>query len=75
MLLLYIGFSETCNSKKADVVAQSLIKQGLAQIKDREVKARELLTLQLRQEVVQNYKGTLASRDILRHCDEYSDYR
>ena len=35
----------------------------------------ELLNLQLRLEVVKNYKGTLASRDILRHCDEYSDYR
>lgn len=66
---------KTDNFKKADAVAQSLIKQGLAQIKDREVKAQELLNLQLRLEVVQNYKGTLASRDILRHCDEYSDYR
>lgn len=66
---------KTDNFKKADVTAQSLIKQGLAQIKDREVKAQELLNLQLRLEVVKNYKGTLASRDILRHCDEYSDYR
>lgn len=66
---------KTDNFEKADAVAQTLIKQGLAQIRDREVKAQELLNLQLRLEVVQNYKGTLACMDILRHCDEYSDYK
>lgn len=51
-----------------------LIRQGLDMIENREVKAQELLFLHKRLEVVKNYAGTMASKDILRHCDEYNDY-
>lgn len=50
------------------------IKDGLAMIEDREIKARELLRLQLRLSVVQDFNGTAACEYVLRHCDEYRDY-
>ena len=51
------------------------ISEGLGMIRDREVKAQELLRLQLRLEIVRNYQGTSACRYVLRHCDEYKEWR
>lgn len=51
------------------------ISNGLAMICDKEIKARELLRLQARLEIVQHYRNTSVCDYVLRHCDVYRDYR
>lgn len=51
------------------------VRDGLTMIRDKEVKAQELLRLQLRLEIVKNYRGTDACKYVLRHCDEYRDWK
>ncbi|MGN0191128.1 MAG: hypothetical protein ACI39U_05675 [Candidatus Cryptobacteroides sp.] len=64
-----------CKSLNNICLGKVFIHEGLAMIRSREVKAQELLRLQLRLEVVRNYQGTSACRYVLRHCDEYRDWR
>lgn len=56
-------------------LGEMFVRDGLEMIRDKEVKAQELLRLQLRLEIVQNYRGTDACKYVLRHCDEYRDWR
>ncbi len=60
--------------KKVEVETDDMIKRGLAMIRNPEIKAQELMNQNLRLEVLQHYPNTLAAQQILKHCDEYSDY-
>ena len=69
------GFLDDYEHDDLIKTGERYIRNGLAMIRDREVKAQELLRLQARLEIVQHYRSTSAGYYVLTHCDEYKDYR